>query len=155
VQVLDVDKTAPHFGAGALAALREAAAPLHGLDARFEYAEHDWSDMDGLRRRLLTVDRQAVLAVSSEGGLFEYGSDDLIAGNLAVLRDGTPADCVLVGSLMKDEPVPRLITENGKAANRLFADEAFESLARRAGWTIDRRAGGNPVYEVVRLAKPH
>jgi hypothetical protein len=39
--------------------------------------------------------QRSVCAVSSEGGLFEYGSDEEIAGNLTTLTELTPADTIV------------------------------------------------------------
>jgi len=152
IRVLDLDPAAPAFGARALEALRGPGGVLQGVEATFELRLHDWNDLDGLRRQLGELDPAAALAVASEGGLFEYGSDASIAGNLAVLREAAPPDAVVVGSYMRDARPGQVISRNAAAANRLFDEAAFGTLTERAGWHAVRRAGGNPMYEVVQLA---
>jgi hypothetical protein len=153
IMVLDVDDQGPRFGAAALAALAAEAGPLRGLDARLEHTVHDWNDAAALRQRLSALDPRGIVAVSSEGGLFEYGSDDAIVGNLAALRDCAPAGCAVVGSIMRDAEAGRAISKTGEVANRLFVVDDFATLARGAGWAVGAVAGGNPLYEVVSLRK--
>lgn len=153
VQVFDIDGAGPAFGARALEALVRVGCPLEGLDARLEHVVHNWNDIDGLRRLVGRVDPQAVVGVSSEGGLFEYGSDEVIVATLAVLRDSAPADCAVVGSLMKDEPAARTIKELSQVVVRLLAPDALGALVGRAGWTVAGTGAAQPLYGVIRLAR--
>ena len=77
--------------------------------------------------------------------------------NLATLRAGTPADCVMVGPVVRDASTldPRLrMTEHvpGRPGIRYVGLVAFEQLAQRAGWTIARSLDG-PMHQVVMLKK--
>jgi hypothetical protein len=92
VRVLDGDENGPAFGARALAALQEPGAPLAGLDITFEHTLYDWSDVSGLTAALKAAQTEdAQLVVSSEGGLFEYGSDQDILANLRALQKAKTA----------------------------------------------------------------
>ena len=78
--------------------------------------------------------RGAIVAASSEGGLFEYGTDDAIVANLTVLaRAGVP---IVAGSVTSSSEVrKRMIAQ---ARFRLFARglEGFAPLAERSGYAI-------------------
>lgn len=140
IHVLDLQAAAPGFGERALAALQAEGAPLHGLDVRLEHVPYDWSraaeTLPGMLADRLPPD--AIVAVSSEGGLFEYGSDDRIVGNLDVLRDHTPEDTIVVGSVTRDDgPAAHLDPPSGIVLVPRSL-RAFETLAHRAGWTASR-----------------
>jgi hypothetical protein len=151
IKVLDPDQAAPAFGARALAALTAPAAPLHGIEVTFEHVAYDWNDATDLLRQ---IDRpQAVVALSSEGGLFEYGSDAAIDANLRTLCDHSPDDSVIVGSYLKDERAPRSIKEISKMRVRLFDQQTFDAAVGRAGWRVECALDGNPMYRVVSLRK--
>ena len=88
IAVLDADADADGavFGANALAALKEQGT-LKGLDVTIEHHDYDWDRpavLADLIARLTAAG--AVIAASSEGALFEYGSDAAIVGNLRALR---------------------------------------------------------------------
>ena len=156
VHVFDLDAEGPHFGERALQALMADGAPLHGLQACFDYIPYNWSQPALLQEYVARLDLgHAAVAGSSEGGLFEYASDDDIIANLLVLRAATPSDCVLVGPVVRNAQTldPRLKdSENlaGRPAIRYIGLEAFEKLANQAGWCIDRHLDG-PMHQVVSL----
>ena len=142
IHVLDLDADGPCFGSRALAALRAQGAPLSGVTAHLEAIEYDWKDTSRLRAVLDSIEPGSVMAGSSEGGLFDYGSDEEIVANLAALRDGTPADFVMVGSVVRDLGTldPRLRPSARSSARpniRHLGLEAFRTLAGRAGWVIE------------------
>jgi hypothetical protein len=120
-----------------------AGAPLAGFDVTFRHVEYRWSDVTRLRETLAGIGEMGAGVCSSEGGLFDYGSDEDIVGNLTVLRDGTPADFVVVGSVVRDtatlDPRLKATTEaQGRPLIRYLGLEAFRLLAQRAGWSVDR-----------------
>lgn len=151
VHVVDLDRQSPRFGARALAALRADGGPLAGLEADFRHVEGRWDDPASLQAAFEAIGRDALVAASSEGGLFEYGSDAAIAAVLLSLRERYPAGCAFVGSLMRDEPVPRVIRDVSKTALRLFTPKRFAGLVESAGWILDRSLEGNPLYGVFSL----
>ena len=139
IDVLDRDGDGPAFGARALTALRADGAPLHGLDVQLRHVRADWTETGPLRD-LLRAARigTSVIAGSSEGGLFEYGTDAEIEANLDCLRDEAPTHFVMVGSVTRaDEPVQRL-RQTSRAATRPRGLPAFRALAARCGWRIAR-----------------
>jgi hypothetical protein len=101
--------------------------------------------------------RDAVAAGSTEGGLFEFASDEEIVANLKVMREGTPDDFVMVGPVVRDASTldPRLKQMEhvpGRPAIRFIGLEAFGRLVRSAGWLIERSLDG-PMHQVVSLKK--
>ena len=143
ITVLDLDDEGPGFGGRALSALLAEGAPLTGLDAAFQHVKYDWSDVTGLRETLAGIGEIGAGLCSSEGGLFDYGSDGEIVENLTVLHERTPPDFVVVGSVLRDAATldPRLTptTEpQGRPRVRYLGLLAFRLLARRAGWSVDR-----------------
>lgn len=158
IHVLDLDGEGPHFGARALTALLAEGAPLHGLDVTFDHIDYNWANTTVLEELIDRIDAaNAVAAGSTEGGLFEYASDEEIVSNLKVIRVGTPDDFVMVGPVIRDATTldPRLrMTEHveGRPAIRYIGLDAFRQLARSAGWTIERSLDG-PMHQVVRLRK--
>ncbi len=158
IHVLDLDAEGPQFGARALAALCENEAPLNGSAIAFEPVQYNWTDTTVLRTMLeqLTAEN-GVIAGSSEGGLFEFASDEDIVANLQVLCTHTPADCVMVGPVVRDASTldPRLrATEHveGRPGIRYIGLDNFARLAARGGWTIARHLDG-PMHQVVCLQK--
>ncbi len=87
--MLDSQTDGPAFGANALAALKQADGPLHGLAVEFDHRPYDWND-PAVLVEIVAKSRAggAIVAASSEGGLFEYGSDEAIVANLRGLSGG-------------------------------------------------------------------
>ncbi len=153
VIVLDSDADGPAFGGRALAALVAPGAPLAGLDVTFRHVRYDWHDTDVLRAELDALqDRDAVWAVSSEGGLFEYGDDESIVRNLAVLAAAAPADTVVAGSVTRDARPARAALASTRVPTRPRSLEEFRDLARHGGWTLDRAVTRALSFQ-VRLAR--
>ena len=136
VHSLDLDNAGPNFGSRALTALQAAGGPLHGLDVRFDHIKYDWSDPNLLSTLVNSFENNNVLAASSEGALFEYGSDDEITTNLQALHQGTPANSIIAGTVTRADHYGRLLNSASQAALNLRGLEAFTALALRAGWKV-------------------
>ena len=135
IHVLDPDETGPHFGKNALAALMAEGAPLAGLDIVFDHRVYDWNEPAALEALIRDLAASgAIVAASSEGGLFEYGSDAAIVGNLAALLAGGVK--LVAGSVTSsDEGARRMVTSGGfKLIPRGL--QGFAPLAARAGYQI-------------------
>ena len=139
IAVLDLDEKGPAFGARAVTALGGADAPLHGVEIRVRHFPYEWSDTARLRQLLDELHtRDAACAISSEGGLFEYGSDAEIVSNLGVLHEGTAGDAIVVGSVTRDSELMRTWQGMHRMNIRPRTMEAFRGLAAEAGWRVDR-----------------
>jgi hypothetical protein len=157
IHLLDLDLSGPIFGARALSALLAQGAPLAGLDASFEYQAYDWSQPQKLAEILTRFTPDTISAGSSEGGLFEYATDEEIAANLQVLHACTPPGFSMVGPVIRDSSTldPRLKeTEHvpNRPAVRYLGLEKFALLAGPAGWRIEKSLDG-PMHQVILLVK--
>jgi hypothetical protein len=153
IHILDLEQDAPDFGRRSLAALQDDGAPLHGLNVTFSYLNYNWSDPTVLRSFLSALEPgEKVVALSSEGGLFEYGSDKDILSNLAVFLEATPGDAFIVGSVTRKAEErwrvhgPSLIPIVHRGLT------AFGTLIKDSGWAIESASEG-PFSDVVKLAK--
>lgn len=153
ITVLDLDKAGPGFGSRAVAALCADGAPLHGLDVTFDHVAYDWTRASELPELLGRLGPDDVTVGSSEGGLFEYGSDEVILQNLRVLARGTPPDFAMVGSIMRDDDIPRWIQATSRFPLHMFKLADFTSLVRNSGWDVHRVTERNPIQQVVGLKK--
>lgn len=139
VVVLDIDTDGPEFGARALSGLLAPGAPLAGLQARFRRVHYDWSNPTELVPVLEEArGAHAVTLASSEGGLFEYGSDEQIVANLGALRAGTGKGFALVGSVTRgDAPMQRLRSQS-PVPTRPRGLAVFSALIEPAGFGVAR-----------------
>jgi len=153
IAVLDTDSSDPGFGSRAVDALRIEDAPLHGLDIRFRPYKYDWSNVEELHAtlRLLNAESTAC-AISSEGGLFEYGSDAEIRSNLEVLHAGTASDAHIAGSVTREGGPMQATQSASRIRTHPRTLEQFTSLAKDAGWKL-QRAIERPFSFHVSLAK--
>lgn len=150
IHVLDIDTVGPGFGARALAALTAPGGPLAGTDVSFAHTKYDWTDPAPLAELIAGLrNENAVIAGSSEGGLFEYGTDDDIIANLNAL-----GEMVVVGSIIGDGRLSRVIKDVSRMTIQIRPPEEFEAVVRRAGWTVTTMVADNPLYAVVTLQKP-
>jgi hypothetical protein len=153
IDVLDLDADGPAFGVRALAALSVPGGALHGLPALLRHVRYDWSEPSALRALLEDARaEEAIAAGSSEGGLFEYGSDEEIVANLTCLRDAAPADFVMAGSVTRADQLTRRLYVSGGPAIRPRGLDVFGALAARGGWKI-ARAIERPFSDNVALTR--
>jgi hypothetical protein len=137
ILVLDIDARAPTFGANALAALMKEGRALAGLDITFRHEFHDWNQAAPLAEIVRQAAAQgAIIAASSEGGLFEYGSDDAIVANLSALRDGSQGAALVVGSVTRADAIRRDMIAGGKFKLVPRGAEGFAPLAKRGGFVL-------------------
>jgi hypothetical protein len=153
IAVMDLDARGPGFGGRAMEALCAAGGPLCGLKVGFRHFNYEWSDAERLRELLGELEtRDAACGISSEGGLFEYGSDEEIVSNLRALDAGTPRDAVVVGSVTRDGRPVRTSLIGSRVSTRPRTIEGFRSLCGQGGWTVDETIE-RPFSYNVRLAK--
>jgi hypothetical protein len=137
IHVLDLDEAGPFFGGNALAALTANGGPLAGLDVTYDYRCYDWNAPAPLEALLrdLAADG-AMIAASSEGGLFEYGGDDAIVANLKALRSGGAR--LVAGSVTSDDETQRRRITASRFKLIPRGRKGFAPLAARAGFSIAR-----------------
>jgi hypothetical protein len=153
IAVMDLDERGPAFGSRALDALCTTGAPLSGLNISFRHFGYEWSCPERLRNALEELRASAAACgISTEGALFEYGSDDEIVSNLRVLHAGTARDSIVVGSVTRDgKPVRASLIAN-RVSTRPRTIEAFRALAEQGGWIV-QSVIERPFSYHVRLVK--
>lgn len=135
IEVLDLDSAGPAFGARALAALSVPGGPLHGLQIEFRHRPYDWSRPEELAPVLEGLRAEnALWAASSEGGLFDYGSDAEVIANLTKLAEAH----VIVGSVTRADALMREMQRDSTMPLVMRGHAAFATLAARAGWKVAR-----------------
>jgi hypothetical protein len=135
IHVFDAQQDGPAFGKRALLALSGSGGPLHGLNVGFQHHAYDWNDTAALSALLAGLAGQGtIIAASSEGGLFEYGTDDAIVANLTALARAGAA--IVAGSVTSSSALRRRMIEQTRF--RLFPRglEGFAPLAERGGYAI-------------------
>ena len=137
VHVLDPDSEGPELGRRALDALVHSG-PLGGLTVEFVHIPYDWTDVSTLTE----VGREAseantIIAVSSEGALFEYADDATVVANLNALHD-VPGLAAVGGTVTRADPLTRelLTTSRFKLIPR--GAERFGVLAKQAHFAVSR-----------------
>jgi hypothetical protein len=135
ITVMDLDHRGPGFGVRAVEALRAPGATLSGLNIVAQHFRYEWSDSNRLLEMLDQVHAcDAACGISSEGGLFEYGSDEEIVSNLRAAHSGTARDAVVVGSVTREGRPVRASLVASRILTRPRTMEAFRALAAQAGW---------------------
>ena len=160
IEVLDASRDGAFFGANALAALQAAHGPLAGLDIGMRHQDYDWNWPAALERLVENlISTGTVIAASSEGALFEYGSDQAIVANLRALHANGSGVRLVAGSVTcADESRRRMIAQSRfKLIPRGI--EGFAPLAAQAGFRIAEVASAGLSDQVllrpVRILMPH
>jgi hypothetical protein len=153
IAVMDLDERGPAFGARAVEALCASAGPLGGLPVGFRHFRYEWSEVSRLRQVLEEMRAsEALCGISSEGGLFEYGSDQEIVSNLKALNGGTAGDAIVVGSVTRDGVPVRASLATSRFQTLPRTMEAFQALAEEGGWKT-QEVVERPFSFNVRLVK--
>jgi hypothetical protein len=139
VRILDQDAHGPSFAARCAKALMAGNGPLAGLDVDVTHVPYDWRHTDVLRRCLADAEAaNAHIAISSEGGLFEYGSDAEVVMNLRTMAENASADAGISGSVTRGDGPARAAQAATAVQVRPRTLDEFGALAASAGWAIDR-----------------
>jgi hypothetical protein len=146
IDLLDLDPSGPAFASRALAALKEEGMALAGLDAELSHTVYDWAEAAALRDIMRSAGEEGEACVlSSEGGLFEYGNDDVIAANLRAAREGLSAGRGesrapdWVGSASRAEGPAAFLNGASGAAVRLRPFSELEAVASSERYSARRR----------------
>ncbi|MER2536174.1 MAG: hypothetical protein ABTQ31_13545 [Rhizobiaceae bacterium] len=143
IHVFDLHPEGVFFGSNALAALREDGGALRGLDIGMTHVRYNWNDvaeletlMDGL------VAAGAHVIASSEGGLFEYGSDDAIVANLSALNANGAGARYVAGSVTRGVESRQGFVGADRFSLIPRGLAVFAPLARRAGYAVGESRPG-------------
>jgi hypothetical protein len=137
IEVLDASTDGFFFGANALAALKADAAPLAGLDVDMHHHDYDWNHLTALESLVAKLPAAgAVIAASSEGALFEYGSDEAIVGNLKALHAGGAGARLVAGSVTVGDDLQRQMIARTRFKLHPRGIAGFAPLAAAAGFRV-------------------
>jgi hypothetical protein len=153
IDVLDLRPEGAGLGARACRALQVPGAPLCGLDITFTHLPYDWTKPQDLMRLTPHLREDPVVALSSEGALFEYGSDTDIVANLQVVARRTPDDSIVVGSVARNNDDVRRLHALTGAQVKLRGIDAFRLLVDKSGWRLNRTRAGL-ISDQASLRKP-
>ena len=156
VDILDIDSFGPHFGRNAVEALKGVEGALNGLDIAVEHITFDWTDTAALAG-LLKTRGEGIIIGSSEGGLFEYGSDEIVSGVLRVLHEATPLEFWLAGDVfLEADKVDSTFYAMGKESGmemHFRGRNGLERLLEGTGWKLEVFMENNPNYNVFSIRK--
>lgn len=153
VAIFDPDADGPAFAVNAFRRLSDVDAPLHGLDIRVSPWAISWSQLQELREALASLSaRNSICAISSEGALFEYGSDEEIRSALNALESAVPEESFFVGSVTRSGACAEAARHLSRTATRPRSIEAFTELTASGGWRLDEYIP-RPFSYQVRLRK--
>ena len=157
ITVLDIDPNGPDFARRCIDALKLPGNKFSELDVSLNYINYDWNNTQQLSE-LLSERKEWLQICSSEGGLFEYCSDDVIVRNLNSLYANSRDDIVMVGSLLHDvETVDAGIKAALKISTsikpRFLGLNGLKNIIDTNKWKLKRTIEGNPRYLVFSLQK--
>lgn len=139
IEVLDSGADGAFFGANALAALKAGRQPLSGLDVTMHHHDYDWDDpaaLTGLVAKLASAG--AVIAASSEGALFEYGSDQAIVANLKALHAAGAGARLIAGSVTNADHIRTRMISLTLFKLKPRGLQGFAPLAAAGGMRVDK-----------------
>jgi hypothetical protein len=94
---------------------------------------------------------------SSEGGLFEYASDEDIIRNLNLLSENSPENMRIVGSAIRDvNTVDAGIKASMKLTSikaRLLGEKGLKELLEKTSWRVEKIENNSPRYLTFSLVK--
>lgn len=138
IHVLDPDLEGPEFGARALAALTDNGAPLSGLEVHFAHVRYSWKNTSVLAKLVRDLgSSDSLIAVSSEGALFEYGDDSTVLANLEALRSSRSV-ALVGGTVTRADPVVREFVTVSRFKLVPRGVQSFGELVKRAGFAVTR-----------------
>ena len=101
INVLDIDSFGPAFADRCITALKAPGGRFNELNISFRHIHYDWNSTDKLKE-LLAERKEWLQICSSEGGLFEYCSDEVIIKNLNAIYSYSADDIIIAGTLLHD-----------------------------------------------------
>ncbi len=139
IQILDPDTDGPLFASRALAALAVTGAPLSGVDARVVHTPYNWNNPAPLRQLVeQIVAAGAIIAASSEGGLFEYAADGAVVANLEALYNNGGGASLVVGSVTRGDELTRSGLQYAPFKLMPRGAAVFGTLIKGTGFAVAR-----------------
>jgi len=157
INVLDIDTYGPSFANSCIASLIAPGGRFNDLNISFRHIPYDWNNTEKLEN-LLTERKGWLQICSSEGGLFEYCSDEVIIQNLNILYKNSAADVIIAGSLLHDiltvdAGIIAALKISTSIKPRFLGIEGLRSIIEKNKWNISNMTMGNPRYMIFALQK--
>jgi hypothetical protein len=157
INVLDIDSFGPAFGDRCITALKAPGGKFNELNISFRHIYFDWNKTEKLEE--LLSERKGWLQIcSSEGGLFEYCSDEVIIKNLNTIYSYSTDDIIVAGTLLHDvETIDAGMLAALKISTnikpRLLGINGLKNIVENYKWRIKSTIEGNPRYLTFALKK--
>jgi hypothetical protein len=152
IVLLERDTAVARFAARCVEALRDAEGPLNCCDVDLRHLPYDWNDPSPLAAILEEAAADGgITAVSSEGALFEYGSDDAMRTTLSTIARHTPHGTAFTISLLREDPVAEAIQRMGRSTLRVLGIGTLREMLQNTPWRIAAMDDVPPLYHVARL----
>jgi hypothetical protein len=157
INVLDIDKFGPTFADRCITALKASGGRFYNLNVSFNHIHYDWNSTQKLQE-LLSERKEWLQICSSEGGLFEYCSDEVIIQNLNIIHKNSVDDIIIAGSLLHDiETVDRGAIAALKISTaikpRFLGIHGLKNIIEKNKWNLGNMIEGNPRYLIFLLNK--
>jgi hypothetical protein len=157
INVLDIDSFGPAFADRCITALKAPGGRFNELDVSFRHIHYDWNNTEKLEE-LLSERKGWLQLCSSEGGLFEYCSDEVIIRNLNAVFNHSGNEIIVAGTLMHDikdidAGMAAALKISTNIAPRLLGINGLKSIIADNRWDIGNIIEDNPRYLVFSLKK--
>jgi len=157
INVLDIDRFGPTFADRCIEALKASGGRFSNMDVSFNHIHYDWNNTKILKE-LLSDRKEWIQICSSEGGLFEYCSDEVIDRNLNTIQENSADDIIVAGSILHDiETVDRgaiAALRISKAIKpRFLGIGGLKNVIKKSKWNLSKIIEGNPRYLIFKLEK--
>jgi len=157
INVLDIDTYGPSFAERCITALKAPSGRFNDLNISFRHITYDWNNTAKLEN-LLTERKGWLQICSSEGGLFEYCSDEVINRNLNILYNNSVAEIIIAGSLLHDinavdAGIKAALKISTAIKPRFLGIEGLRNIIEKNEWNISNLTMGNPRYMIFALQK--
>ncbi|WP_433945035.1 hypothetical protein [Paenibacillus sp. SN-8-1] len=156
INILDIDTYGPQFAKRCIDVLRQPGERFHGLDITLNTIHYDWSQPEALQK--MSLERSGWIQLcSSEGGLFEYGSDSAITENLNHFFANSPPDARVTGSLIFDRahvsPGYLGFTEFIGVQIQYLGLEGLRRILSHTSWVLEEAHEIESIYLLFSLKK--
>ena len=157
INVLDIDTFGPAFADSSITALKKPGGRFSMLNISLRHIQYDWNNTKKLEE-LLSERREWLQICSSEGGLFEYCSDEVIIRNLKTLYSNSDNEIITAGTLLHDvETIDAGMLAALKISTnikpRLLGINGLKNITEKTSWKIESVIEGNPRYLTFVLRK--
>jgi hypothetical protein len=156
IHILDIDNLSPAFALRCIEELKKSPYHFSGLDITVYQEFYNWECSKNLQK-LLHGNRDSLISISSEGGLFEYGRDEDILSNLDMLYNLTPSETPIIADIFHDrqtvDPTLLAMSETSGATMRFLGLKGFMNILKNTRWELASILENNPVYLVYALKK--